>query len=289
MNNHHEEPEKENTERWLLTYSDLITLLLAFFIILYSMANVDKEKFKKLMEALGNQFGAGGNAGVGETSGLSQETSAGGADITFPPLNSDSLNVSVSPSATPPGVGNAVEIEKMQAVKQEVEDMLNLANLGKEVRISLTERGLEITINAEVLFDTGQADLKPAYVSVVEKIAGVLTQLNKNQILVEGHTDNVPINTAQFPSNWYLSTARSIRILGLLMGNNQLDPGKLSAVGYGEFRPIAGNDTPEGRARNRRVTIVILKNAFTSAIDISSPLPSAAAAETPAVESSSQN
>ncbi len=275
MNNHHEEPEKENNERWLLTYSDLITLLLAFFIILYSMANVDKEKFKRLMESLGNQFGGGGNAGAGQTSGLSHETGAGGASITLPPLGSDDLGITVTPSATPNGVGNAIEIDKMEQVKGEVEDMLNAANLGDEVRVSLTEQGLEISINSEVLFDIGSAMLKPKYTNTVEKIADVLTQLKGNQIIVEGHTDNVPIKTYQFPSNWYLSTARAICVLDLIMKNSNLDPNKLSVQGYGDSRPIASNNTPEGRAKNRRVNIIILRDAYNGGIDNSTPPPTA--------------
>ncbi len=280
MNNHHEEPEKENNERWLLTYSDLITLLLAFFIILYSMANVDKEKFKRLMESLGSQFGAGGNAGAGQTSGLSNETGAGGASITFPPLDGVDLGITVSPGATPNGVGNAIEIDKMEQVKGEVEDMLNAANLGNEVKVSLTEQGLEISINAEVLFDIGSAMLKPKYTTTVGKITNVLSKLKGNQIIVEGHTDNVPIKTYQFPSNWYLSTARAICVLDLIMKNHELDPNKLSVQGYGDSRPIASNSTPEGRAKNRRVNIIILKDAYNAGIDNSTPPPAGSDPET---------
>ena len=234
------------------------------------MANVDKEKFKRLMESLGSQFGAGGNAGAGQTSGLSNET---GASITFPPLDGVDLGITVSPGATPNGVGNAIEIDKMEQVKGEVEDMLNAANLGNEVKVSLTEQGLEISINAEVLFDIGSAMLKPRYTSTVGKITNVLSKLKGNQIIVEGHTDNVPIKTYQFPSNWYLSTARAICVLDLIMKNHELNPNKLSVQGYGDSRPIASNSTPEGRAKNRRVNIIILKDANNAGIDNSTPPP----------------
>ena len=298
MNNHHEE-EKENGERWLLTYSDLITLLLALFVVLYSMANVDAEKFKKLMEALGSQFGAGGNAGAGQSSGLSLESGAGGAIISFPPLNSDSLGVSLQPTGTPPGSGNALEIEKMEQVKGEVEDMLNLAHLGNEVKVSMTERGLVISINAEVLFETGKATLRPNYVETVRKIGSVLEQISKNQIVVEGHTDKVPINTYEFPSNWYLSSARAIQVRDLLMQHHKLAADKVSVQAYGDSHPIASNDTPEGRAKNRRVNVVILKDAYTSGIDVSTAPPSDSqttgaslstpATQTPAAASSAQH
>jgi chemotaxis protein MotB len=280
----HAEPEKENNERWLLTYSDLITLLLAFFIILFSMSNVDKEKYKAVIESLGSVFGA--------VQGTAAPGNGKGGDINFPqfspsttvapsPIPSSSgASLSPSPSAsagqtplatsTPDngGIGNAIEVEKMNNVKQQVEGLLQKENLQNDVTVTVRDRGLEISINSRVLFNSGSADLTLSSRDLVNRIADILTPLADNQICVEGHTDNRPIHTSQFPSNWELSAARAVTVLKILLANPNLKPGNLSSIGYGEYRPIASNDTPDGRAKNRRVTIVILKDDYNKSIDI---------------------
>jgi chemotaxis protein MotB len=165
-------------------------------------------------------------------------------------------------------VGDTIEVEKMNDVKKQVEGMLVTENLQNDVNVTVRERGLEISINSRVLFNSGSADLTPASKDLVIKIAGILTPLANNQICVEGHTDTDPIHTAQFPSNWELSTARAVNVLRLLMTNPNLKPENLSSIGYGEYRPVAPNDTAANKAMNRRVNIVILKDDYNKSIDI---------------------
>jgi chemotaxis protein MotB len=278
----HEEPEKENTERWLLTYSDLITLLLALFIILFSMSNVDKEKYAALIESLGSVFGA--------VQGTAAPGNGAGGEINFPIFSpgtsvKPSLNPMHSPGAsgmseTPlatsspnnGGIGNAIDIEaqRMEDVKNQVQGFLNDENLQGDVTVSIRQRGLVISINSRVLFASGKAELTKESSELVKRIASILTPLANNQICVEGHTDTVPIHTYQFPSNWHLSAGRALSVLKLLLDSNpKLIPENMSFIGYGEYRPIAPNDTEANKAKNRRVNIVILKDEFNKSIDIS--------------------
>lgn len=285
----HEEHEKENGERWLLTYADLITLLLAFFIIMFSMSNVDKEKYKAVIESLGSAFGvvAGEGEGVGS-----------GGELNFPlfspstttlpgvvlPLPSEKPTIAPTfmqtqaptPAVTPlvssepgdGGIGNAIEVEGMEGVQQQVRGLLDKENLNSDVAVTMRQRGLVISINSSLLFGSGSADLTNSSRRLVLRIAEVLGPLSDNQILVEGHTDTDPIRTAQFPSNWELSAARASTVVRLLLSTGKLKQEKISAVGYGEFRPVAPNDTPANKAKNRRVNIVILKDDYNKGIDV---------------------
>lgn len=275
----HEEPEKENGERWLLTYADLITLLLAFFIIMYAMSNLDKEKFKAVIESLGSAFGnvkataAPGN-GAGGTINFPDVSPGSSVMPTVYPSGMAATSGSTSPTplatSTPDngGVGNAIEVQKMNDIKNQVEGLLQKENLQNDVSVAIRQRGLIISINSRVLFGSGSAALTPDSRLLVQKIANILTPLANNQICVEGHTDDDPISTAQFPSNWELSSGRANTVLRLLLENTNLKPANLSAVGYGEFKPLVPNDTPENKAKNRRVNIVILKDEYNKSIDI---------------------
>jgi chemotaxis protein MotB len=275
----HEEAEKENKERWLLTYADLITLLLAFFVIMFAMSNLDKEKFKAVIESLGSMFGVA-------QSTAAPGTGAGG-EINFPLFSPGSSSPPAAlasggadPGATPKptplasatpdngGIGNAIEVQKMAAAKQQVEGLLIKEHLENDVSVTVRQRGLVISINSSVLFNSGSAVLTPGSRLLVAKIATILTPLADNQICVEGHTDSDPIHSSQFPSNWELSTARAVNVLHLLMSNASLKAENLSSIGYGEFRPLAPNDSVANKARNRRVNIVILKDDYNKSIDI---------------------
>jgi chemotaxis protein MotB len=280
----HEEPEKENNERWLLTYSDLITLLLALFIIMFSMSNVDKEKYLTMIESLGSVFGgAHGTAVPGPGTGGDINFPLFSPSVSFPSTILPSANASPSPSPSPTpvvssspgegGIGNAIELEAqaMEDVQHKVEGLLANEHLQNDVTVTVRQRGLVITINSSVLFNSGSAQPTLAARALVMKIASILTPLANNQMCVEGHTDTDPIHTAQFPSNWELSTARATNVLHLLLTNTNLKPSKLSPIGYGEYRPIAPNDTAAHKAMNRRVNIVILKDEYNKSIDINEP------------------
>jgi chemotaxis protein MotB len=212
----------ENTERWLLTYADLITLLLGLFVILYAMSKVDSEQYSKVMQALGGAFGA--------------------------PAGMDG-NQSVLP-----GQGALTEQEDItNKVRSAMYEDLK-SNL---ITVSHDSRGVVVHLAEELLFASGKADLKSTSTSSLDLLAGVLKTL-PNDILVEGHTDNVPIHTAAFPSNWHLSVARAMTTADYLMTKRALEASKFSVVGYSEYKPLVPNTTVEGRAKNRRVDIVIL-------------------------------
>lgn len=229
--------KKENSERWLLTYSDLITLLMIFFVIMYAMSTVDAQKYTQLSSSLSGSF-AGTGYVIGE-----------GLPITNP---SNSNGSSSTTSST---------LTKTQQIQEELHMYLETNNLKGKVDMSVEPRGLVITLKENAFFESGSATLLPAYEENILEISQILKQLN-NDIVVEGYTDNRPIHTASFRSNWELAAMRAINVIDLLVSKGDLDPNKLSAVSYGEYRPIASNDTEEGRSKNRRIDIVLLSSDF---------------------------
>jgi len=228
----------ENSERWLVSYSDFMTLLMVFFVVLYSMSNVNQKKYQQLANSMGSVFSGGATAlGIGEDSGASSD-------------DTGELKPLVQ-----------TEDEKLQGVEKQVNDVLNELGLEDSVSTSIEERGLVISFNDSIFFDSAKADIKD---NMKDKLISVSKVLNKidNYIRVEGHTDNLPIKDNYFNSNWQLSSVRASNVVELLINYGKISPSRLSAVGYGEYRPISDNDTEEGRAKNRRVDILILNNKF---------------------------
>lgn len=227
-NKDHEE-DHENLERWLLTYSDLITLLLAFFIIMYSISQVDLNKFKSVSKALNLAL---------DGSDRHQEAGWG-----------NSYSDGKIRHRDPKG--------DLSVLKQSIDDIAVKMNMGLEISTQLQKRGLVIHISESAFFDPGKADLKPQAMQIFDLLAVELLKIH-NQTRIEGHTDNLPINTPKFPSNWELSTARATNCLRYLVERHNFPPERISALGYAEFRPIATNSNVEGRNKNRRVDIVVL-------------------------------
>ncbi|MCR4437112.1 MAG: flagellar motor protein MotB [Clostridiales bacterium] len=264
---------KDSTERWLLTYSDLMNLLLILFIILYAMSQTDAAKFDKLAASLREAFGENPPASI--------MTPGGGGNSL---LQFDS-------TAPAPVVPSRLEEQQMQAVKETVSKLIEQENLKGEVEVAMQERGVEISIKERVLFKSGSAEIEEAAKQTIEGIGKVLLAVPGNHIRVEGHTDNDPINTVQFPSNWELSSARATNVLRLLVEKSGINPKIISAVGYGEFTPKVPNTTPENKAANRRVDIVILKSIYDKSEASSEKEPStepgtgAGASQTPAGKS----
>ncbi len=213
---------------WMTSYGDMVTQILIFFVMLFTFSSIDAARFKELAISLQSAFKGG--IGVLE----------GGQSITVETLG--------------PARANLAQLtEAMNQIMNVVES----SGLKGAVETSIDERGLVISIKDSTFFDLGKADLKPRSIEILNKIGVTLKDL-PNQIRVEGHTDNLPINTPQFPSNWELSTARATTVVRYLVEKVGLSPNKMSAAGYGEFRPLYPNDTEEHRARNRRVDIVVL-------------------------------
>lgn len=248
------EPEKHvNHERWLVSYADFITLLFAVFVVLYAMGQSDKAKVEAVMQSIQQSFGM---ATVGSPSPKlnvipSKSISA------IPSLKPD---VSIAPPGRPRGQAKVRAEEKdFRQIKASIEAYLTKQGAQKKVTLEITRRGLIVSLKEAGFFASGQATIKPEAYELINTISEVMTQYN-NPLRVEGHTDNVPISTSQFPSNWELSTARATNGLKYLLKNFDVDPDKISATGYAEFRPLADNATPEGRARNRRVDLVMLSS-----------------------------
>lgn len=232
--------------RWLLTYADLITLLMVFFIVLYSISQTDKEKYLQLARALRASLL---NANV-SNSLVNVSRIPGDVERLLPEPNAQQL----------PGAGRN-ELRDLQETGQELADALRAAGLSAEVTIAMAERGLVVSFSDSVFFDLGRADLRPESRRVLTRIAPILAGM-PNRILVEGHTDNLPIRTAAFPSNWELSAARAVAVARFLTEEGGISPERVGATGYGEWRPKYPNDSERNRARNRRVDLVLLRESF---------------------------
>jgi chemotaxis protein MotB len=224
------EEDKENLERWLLTYADLITLLLAFFVMLYVFSKQDTRKYDAMTMQLKAIFSGGAGVVVegGRTGSQSIEgASEGTSDIQI-----------------------RRELEKQ--IKAEVQE--------NNISVITDERGIVIRIMDKAFYDTGKADLKEKARATLDKIAPVIKGL-PNEIRIEGHTDNVPISTYEFKSNWELSVRRATEVVRYLVERGGISPKRISAAGYAEYRPVAENDSEENRALNRRIEIIVVKSA----------------------------
>jgi chemotaxis protein MotB len=228
--------EHENLERWLVSYADFITLLFAFFVVMYSLSSVNEGKFRAMSDSIAAAFAPKPPASNIIALGPNVMT-----DKTFRP-----------------------QVENLAKLK---EALGKLEQEGK-VHIFQNSRGTVVRIVDTVLYESGKADLFPQAVEVLRQIVGVIGPI-PNPIRVEGYTDNIPIHTAVFPSNWELSSARAISIVKQFIQDG-MEPLRLEAVGYGEYRPIDSNSSPEGQAKNRRVDIVIL-NPDASPPPVSNP------------------
>ena len=224
----HEEEHGGNHERWLLTYSDMITLLMIFFIVMYSMSQVDKNKFAAVAEQLSVVLG-GGSIVTTETAGQ------GGILKDMPPTSLDNA---------------------MNQAQETLEKYIEENNLGSMARVYRDERGMVISLNEGLLFKSGSAEIDKNSKEVLMKVSGAIKKL-PNYIRVEGFTDNVPIKNSYFASNWELASQRAINV-GQIMIDNGLIPELLSTVSYGEYRPLYPNDSDEHRSLNRRVDIIVM-------------------------------
>jgi len=239
--------EKDTAERWLLTYADLMNLLLILFIILYTMSNVDKQKYQQVATSLRSAFGT---TATGQVIG---DRGAGDAVIDLGNTNEQST-----------GEGGAAvsEEQQMKIVQESVMEVIRKENLQGSVDVTLQERGIVISIKEKVLFRSGSADIDIESKETIKKIGRVLLSIPGKQIRVEGHTDTDPISTSRYPDNQELSTARANSVWRILVKDVGIDPRILSATGYGEFRPKVDNDSEENKAKNRRVDITILRDAY---------------------------
>lgn len=229
------EDEHENLERWLITYADLITLLLAFFIMMYVFSKQDVQKYDEVVGHLKTIFtGGAGISGQGRDAG---------------PLLIE-LPVKIAQST-----GEEVR-KKLEA---EMQSLVDNESMKKNISIFSDERGVIIRILEKAFFDAGKADLKEGAKVALGRIIPIVKNID-NQIRIEGHTDNVPINNREFRSNWELSARRATEVVSYFIEKHDFPPERVSAVGYAQYRPVALNDMPENRALNRRIEIIVAKS-----------------------------
>lgn len=235
--------EHENLERWLVSYADFITLLFAFFVVMYAISSVNEGKYRVLSDSLITAFK---NPSIVD----------GGAITVVPKRTPDSVVKQIVVKEDPKVVeAKQQQRDKMRNVAKDIFAVLApLVQQGK-VRVLETARGVTIEINDSILFAPGQAQLEQTSIRAMRAVGEVLAPTDF-PITIEGHTDNIPIRTVQFPSNWELSAVRATTVLRLFVDAG-VAPTHLTAIGYGETRPVEMNETVEGRARNRRVSILI--------------------------------
>lgn len=242
----HEE-EHENHERWLLSYADFITLLMIFFIIMYAISNVDKEKYKQVAAGLSAAMGGGSSINIID-SGSGEPDS----EVVIPEVVIDEDLI------------RAEEEKKLEEVKGAVDKYLEESGLSDSVETTIEERGLVLSFKDSLFFDSAKAEVKSGEVRQLTEIGKILNQaiISDSLIRVEGHTDNVPIKNEVFKSNWDLSVIRASNVAQILINESQIEPHRISVVGYGEYRPKADNNTESGRAANRRVDILIMNSEY---------------------------
>ncbi|MGB4379518.1 MAG: OmpA family protein [Limnochordia bacterium] len=220
--------DQASSPLWMTTYSDMVTLLLSLFVLLHGISNVDEGKFQGLMQSI--------RAGFGIFDG----------------------GLAIDPEAGIMGSSQFSVEQQLVELKDTLGELMEVEGLSTAVTVQHEERGLVVRFADQVFFDLGKADLKPEALAILNKIGPILKDI-PNPIRIEGHTDNLPIKTAQFPSNWELSVHRATSVIRYMVEELDFDPTKLSAAGYGEYRPVRPNDSAENRAMNRRVDIVIMR------------------------------
>lgn len=254
--------DHENHERWLVSYADFITLLFAFFVVMYSVSSVNDGKYRVLSDTLTDAFLTSAESlepiQVGERP-RTLEPVAGEHATPDRPEPEQSIIPIEQPVPEPQPPQEIRQAEEPATLEQVVNDLKSKLQpfINKDlVNVTKTDKGIEVEMKSKMLFESGSARLSREAITALRDVAGILMPIPQ-EIQVEGHTDNVPIQTVAFPSNWELSAARAASVVHLLtrMG---VDSHRLAAIGYGEFRPVATNDTEDGRQKNRRVALIVL-------------------------------
>lgn len=245
----------ENHERWLITYADLITLLLIFFVIMYAMSKVDIAKYQVLAQSLHYQFQKADSV-VPKGSGIISKFDPGQGE------QGKEKELNTPPTPTPPPQDDAEKRrreQELQDLLKKVNQYIEENNLQAQVSASDTQRGVVIKLNDLILFDLGKADLKQPALPILDKLASLFPTLN-TKVSIEGHTDNLPLATGSlYKDNWGLSQARSVSVLRYFTKSAGLSDGMFVATAYADTVPVAPNDSDENRSKNRRVEIVVLR------------------------------
>jgi chemotaxis protein MotB len=239
---HHDEHMDES---WLVPYADILTLLLALFIVLFAASNVDAQKFQEIAKAFNTSFSGG--TGVLEYPSPTETGEMEQLDV----------QESKSEEATEEEQ-QQLEQKKLAEIKEKIDTYIQSNSLGSQLQTTLTDEGLLITILDDIFFDSGSAEIRKKDRQLAKEISELLVMNPPRNIVVSGHTDNIPINNSSCDSNWHLSVMRAVNFMKILIENEKLDAKAFSAKGFGEFKPVSSNNTNEGREKNRRVEVLVL-------------------------------
>jgi chemotaxis protein MotB len=248
---HHEEHLDES---WLIPYADLLTLLLALFIILFASSQVDSQKYDSIMKALNSAF-TGGSSFFDNPSIVEP--------IKDPVSTQKDQKQQQQQQMSQEEKERLEKLEKekqeLEELKQQLDQYITGNGLNTQLETKLDQDMLMITIRDNALFASGSAEVRPESRKLATAIANMLVEYPNYEIEVSGHTDNIPIRNAEFESNWDLSSKRALNFMKILLGNTGLEPSRFRTIGYGEYQPIDTNDNVDGRAKNRRVEVSILR------------------------------
>lgn len=255
--------EHVNHERWLVSYADFITLLFAFFVVMYSISSVNEGKYRVLSDSIASAFDP---SRAGLPIKLSSPLKPPIINRDLITLNKQQVNVENKyPEETAGPKASLKDKQNLDNVASEIQKELKPLIDKDQIKVVKNDLWVEIEIKSNILYGSGSATLESAAIPILRKVATILKPTD-NQIQVEGFTDNIPIDTDEFPSNWELSAARAASVVHLF-SQQRVDPSRLSAVGYGQYKPIASNDTVQGRGKNRRISIVVLSDAIARTSD----------------------
>jgi chemotaxis protein MotB len=266
-----EAPPPENHERWLVSYADFITLLFAFFVVMFASSQTDKGRAKQISEAVEKALDNGKTVGMPPAvakilGGTVDDKGQGNAMMKGPG------GAVHSPKDTP----DIAVVELLPSLQRLTKDLEDDIKAGK-LEMRLEARGLVISLKQSAFFPSGQDALEKANIPTIKKVADVIRDL-PNSIQLEGHTDAIPIHNSRFKSNWELSCARAIAVMDVLVNTFALEQGRFSIVGRAETSPVDTNETPEGRSRNRRVDVIIVNSLKLKAAQATKPTPAGPAA-----------
>ncbi len=252
-NRHEEEPE--NHERWLVSYADFVTLLFGFFVVMYSISSVNEGKYRILSDALDEAFS---KQDIAERSDKIIEGEQ--RPTTFQPIQLDHLMTEQENKEEQLRVEIKEERRLLKRIAEQFEDILEPYIDQKLVEVKRNDFWLELEMKSGMLFSSGEAQLSKSAIPLLKKIVEILRQTH-NVLHVEGHTDNIPIDTVEFPSNWDLSSARASSVVKEFV-NDGINPARMAALGYGEYHPVADNKSVQGRFKNRRVVLVLISQSI---------------------------
>lgn len=250
--------EEEMDESWLLPYADILTLLLALFIVLYAMSSVDAQKFQELSQVFNSVFV--GDEGVVDKGEAIQPDHPNQDTVDVPKDEKDDSKNDLEKQLEARQKYEKQENIELNKVKQRVDAYIAKNDLKGKFDTALSKEGLLITIRDNVLFESGSSNVRKRDEKTAKKLSKLLFMDPQREVIISGHTDNIPISNSEYESNWELSVTRALQFMKLILQDGKLNPSSFSAKGFGEYQPSASNKTKKGRAENRRVEIMVVAN-----------------------------